>query len=167
MESFPLSPETGQSWMLKRNFGKSDVVDGGIWKDTKHHPQYLLGTSQSLTKVPRYYHLSGRCSSCWREEMTQARIQRTCNRPFTSSTGLCVKTRLCAQPLIWKWFFTLMQIKLIFTRKVVHLASFWKWGFFELGSGLFATLETWRKLGRVNIARTSGTVTRDREKIDQ
>ena len=29
-----------------------------------------------------------------------------------------------------------MQIKLIFTRKVVHLASFWKWGFFELGSGL-------------------------------
>ena len=29
-----------------------------------------------------------------------------------------------------------MQIKLIFTRKVVHLASFWKWGFLELGSGL-------------------------------
>ena len=30
----------------------------------------------------------------------------------------------------------LMQIKLIFTRKVVHLASFWKWGFLEPGSGL-------------------------------
>ena len=30
----------------------------------------------------------------------------------------------------------LMQIKLIFTRKVVHLASFWKWGFLELGSCL-------------------------------
>ena len=29
------------------------------------------------------------------------------------------------------------QIKLIFTWKVVHLASFWKWGFLELGSGLF------------------------------
>ena len=29
-----------------------------------------------------------------------------------------------------------MQIKLIFTRKTVHLASFWKWGFLELGSGL-------------------------------
>ena len=29
-----------------------------------------------------------------------------------------------------------MQIKLIFIRKVVHLASFWKWGFLELGSGL-------------------------------
>ena len=29
-----------------------------------------------------------------------------------------------------------MQIKLIFTRKVMHLASFCKWGFVELGSGL-------------------------------
>ena len=29
-----------------------------------------------------------------------------------------------------------MQVKLIFTRKVVLLASFWKWGFLELGSGL-------------------------------
>ena len=38
---------------------------------------------------------------------------------------------------MWKSFFILMQIKLIFTRKVVHLASFWKWRFLELGSGLF------------------------------
>ena len=50
--------------------------------------------------------------------------------------GLCFKTRVGAQPLIWKWFFILMQIKLIFTKKVVHLASFWNWGFLELGSGL-------------------------------
>ena len=28
-----------------------------------------------------------------------------------------------------------MQIKLISTRKGVHLASFWQWGFLELGSG--------------------------------
>ena len=48
---------------------------------------------------------------------------------FRVPLGLCIKTRLSAQPLIWKWFFILMQIKLIFTRKVVHLASFWKWGF--------------------------------------
>ena len=32
-----------------------------------------------------------------------------------------------------------MQIKLIFTRKVVHQASSWKWGFLELRSGLLAT----------------------------
>ena len=34
-------------------------------------------------------------------------------------------------------FHSHVQIKLIFTRKVVHLASFWKWGFLELGNGLF------------------------------
>ena len=55
---------------------------------------------------------------------------------FRVSPGLCIKTRLSAQPLIWKRFFILMQIKLIFTRKVAHLASFWKWGFLEFGSGL-------------------------------
>ena len=33
-----------------------------------------------------------------------------------------------------------MQTKLVFTRKVVHLASLWKWGFLELGSGLFTTI---------------------------
>ena len=36
--------------------------------------------------------------------------------------------------MIWIWFFILIQIKLIFTRKVAHLASFWKRGFLELGS---------------------------------
>ena len=48
------------------------------------------------------------------------------NRSFPSSPG----------PLIWKWFVILMRIKLTFTRKVVHLASFWKWAVLELGSGL-------------------------------
>ena len=56
---------------------------------------------------------------------------------FRVPPGLCMKTKLGAQPLIWKWFFILMQIKLIFTRKVSYLASFWKLGFLELGSGLF------------------------------
>ena len=50
---------------------------------------------------------------------------------FGVPPGLCFKTRV-----IWKSFFILMQIKLIFTRKVVHLASFWKWRVLELGSGL-------------------------------
>ena len=30
-----------------------------------------------------------------------------------------------------------MQIKLIFTTKVSHLATFWEWDFLELGNGLF------------------------------
>ena len=64
-------------------------------------------------------------------------LHRSGNRPFLSSPGpLFPYTRLSVQPLIWKWFFILMQIKLIFTRKVVHFASFWKRGFSELGSGL-------------------------------
>ena len=62
---------------------------------------------------------------------------------FRVPPGLCFKTRLSAQPLIWKSFFILMQIKLIFTRKVEHLASFWKWGFLELGSGLLRFLGIW------------------------
>ena len=47
---------------------------------------------------------------------------------FRVLPGLSIKTRLSAQPLIWKWFFILIQVKLNSTRKVVHLASFWKWG---------------------------------------
>ena len=51
---------------------------------------------------------------------------------FRVPPGLCFKTRVGAQPLIWKSFFILMQIKLIFTRKVVHLAlldsiAFYSW----------------------------------------
>ena len=60
-------------------------------------------------------------------------VKTLLNKPFPS---LCSKTRLSAQPLMWKWFFILMQIKLIFTRKVAHFTSFWKWGFMELGNGL-------------------------------
>ena len=60
---------------------------------------------------------------------------------FRVPPSICIKTRLSVQPLIWKWFFILIQIKLIFTRKVVHLASFWKWGFLELESGLLCRLE--------------------------
>ena len=42
---------------------------------------------------------------------------------FRVPPDLRIKTRFSVQPLIWKWLFILMQIKLIFTRKVVHLAS--------------------------------------------
>ena len=51
---------------------------------------------------------------------------------FRVPPGLCIKTRLSAQPLIWNWFFILMQIKLIFKRKVVHLDSFWKLRFLPI-----------------------------------
>ena len=41
------------------------------------------------------------------------------------------KARLSAKPLTWKWFLIIMQIKLIFTTKVSHFASFCKWDFWK------------------------------------
>ena len=64
---------------------------------------------------------------------------------FRVSPGVFIKTRLSAQPLAWKWFFILMQIKLIFTRKAVHLASFWNWVFLEFGSGLYSCCRNFSK----------------------
>ena len=78
---------------------------------------------------------------------------------FRVPPGLCFKARVGAQPQIWKSFFILMQIKLIFRRKVVHLASFWKWGFLELGSGLFLRrpygLKSWHRLLRPSLLSLS------------
>ena len=48
----------------------------------------------------------------------------------------------CEAIEIKRIFFNLVQIKLILTTKVVQLASFWKWGFLELGNGLLATCES-------------------------
>ena len=48
---------------------------------------------------------------------------------------LCFKARLGEKSLMWKWLFILMQIKLIFTRKVSHLASFLKCEFFVTRKG--------------------------------
>ena len=51
------------------------------------------------------------------------------NRP-----NLCFKAKLSAKPLMWKWSFILMQIKLIIARKVWNLASVLKWEFLELAN---------------------------------
>ena len=56
---------------------------------------------------------------------------------FQIASSLYFKARLSPKPLLRKWFLITMQIKLIFTTKVSHLASFWKWDFLELGNGSF------------------------------
>ena len=43
---------------------------------------------------------------------------------FRNAASLCFKTRPSAKPSLCKLFFIIMQIKLIFTRKVLHFASF-------------------------------------------
>ena len=72
-------------------------------------------SNMSITRrsVPSY------TQSIPRSDISNTRIGH-----FRVPPGLCFKTRVGAQPLIWKSFFILMQIKLISTRKVVHLASF-------------------------------------------
>ena len=75
---------------------------------------------------------------------------------FRVPPRLCFKTRVGAQSLIWKSFLILMQIKLIFTRKVVHLAWFWKWGFLELGSGRLLNVILWNK-PRAGVGSSVGT----------
>ena len=67
----------------------------------------------------------------------KACVRRTKLGHFRVPRNLAFKARLTAKPLIWKWFLIMMQIKLIFTTKVSHLASFWKWEFLELGNDLF------------------------------
>ena len=74
--------------------------------------------------------------------------EREKNRSSPSYPSLCFKARVSAKPLIWKLFYIFMQTKLIFTKKVLHFASFWKREFLELGNSLF--LLFCRLLGHVS-----------------
>ena len=53
-----------------------------------------------------------------------ARLLQSLIGHFRVPPILCFKTRVGAQPLRWKSFFILRQIKFIFTRKVVHQPHF-------------------------------------------
>ena len=78
---------------------------------------------------------------------------------FRVVPSLCFKARLSVKPLIWKWFYILMQIKLICTRKVLHLASFWKWEFLELWNGLQTQINRPSTTGhRINTVNESVTL---------
>ena len=61
------------------------------------------------------------------------------NRLFRFASSHFFKARLSVKPLIWKWFLIIMQIKRIYTTKVSHLASFWKWDFFGNRKWLIAS----------------------------
>ena len=76
----------------------------------------------------------------WRTQMIRRKWR------FRVALSFSWKARLRTKPLIWKCFFIFIftQIKLIFTRKVSHLASFWKWEFLELGTPFnFSLLTDW------------------------
>ena len=88
--------------------------------------------------------------------------------------SLCFKARLGAKPLIWTWRFIPLHIKLIFTRKVLHLASFWKWEILELWKreslGFWGSppRDLWlSRFLKGNLARglAKGTITRDTNRV--
>ena len=52
--------------------------------------------------------------------------------PFLSYPSLCFKLRFFTKLLIWKYCFYPQANETIITRKILHLPSFWKWGFFTV-----------------------------------
>ena len=66
---------------------------------------------------------------CINKKKTPKQVNRSF---FQVAKRLYLKARLIAKPLIWKWLLIVMQIKLIFTRKVLHLMLFWKCQILEL-----------------------------------
>ena len=64
------------------------------------------------------------------------RLHCTMNGPFPCSPRPLYQNQVKCSAFDMEMIFILMQIKL-FTWKVVHLVSFWKWGVLELGSGQF------------------------------
>ena len=81
-----------------------------------------------------FYIYNASTSEAKTQAQTIARHVIRTKAPITVSSRLLWRTAFDIE----KIFFILMQRK-SFHKKVVHLASFWKWGFLELGSGQLAT----------------------------
>ena len=59
--------------------------------------------------------------------LERLRTNLSLNRPFLSSSEPLYQNEVECSAFDMEMIFILMQIKLILTRKIVHLASFWKW----------------------------------------
>ena len=103
----------------RKTEGELGRVDLTVFSPISSQPCFCLVLSVSLLSSP----LDNPSSlSAWKS-LAKARnqpdfptpISEPKQRPINISPGLCIKTRLSTQPLIWKLFFILMQIKLIFT----------------------------------------------------
>ena len=88
---------------------------------------------QTLTAHAFLMAVSLRCSF-WTELVVYNRPLPWCSKPLFQSEARCE-----AIDVKWSIIYILMQIKLLFTRKVLHLPSFWKWEFLELGNFLDCT----------------------------
>ena len=104
----------------RKTEGELGRVDLTVFSPISSQPCFCLVLPVSLLSSP----LANPSSlSAWKR-LAKARnqpdfltpISEPKQRPINISPGLCIKTRLSAQPLIWKLFFILMMIKIIFTR---------------------------------------------------
>ena len=69
----------------------------------------------------------------WKRQCQQSILK---NRLFPSCPKHLFQSEAECDAIALKFFVTLMQIKLIFTRRVLHLASFWKWEVWRFGNNL-------------------------------
>ena len=128
--------DLNKPWSCK--YDRKNVKNWHVWlscswlhSGTKRYPQFpsivrkckwpSLSRKSKIEKVCYHGNLTSQFSS----------LLKIANEHFNCK--VCRNARLRAKPLTWKWFFILMQIKLICIRKVLHLAWFWKWESLELG----------------------------------
>ena len=129
----PSSPSTGWGWRDEWHFTQGEA--SGCLSSTKSFLEIRLASKWNSTfrVVP-----VEKFRKQWMSEKVILFSQRECSKRKWAISELLQASvfegTLCAKPLIGTWFFILMQIEL--TRKVLHLASFWKRKFLELGIGL-------------------------------
>ena len=68
-----------------------------------------------------------RCFSSWPSTWPPWRHVQTSNKSFPISPGPLYQNEVKCSAFDMEIILILKQVKLIFTRKVMHLASFWKW----------------------------------------
>ena len=139
IEGTPLSRgHLAWSWvcLLKEHLYPEDTWPGPecvYWRNTSIQRTLGLVLSVFIEGTPLF---RGHMAVLVPSVSPEGRLHCTMNRPFPSSPRPLYQNEVKCPAFDMEMIFILMQIKL-FTWKVVHSVSFWKWGFLELGSGQF------------------------------
>ena len=127
-------------------FCLSHFMEARYWAQPKRIVVFVEETQQRGKRRVRFVNQL-RFSKTWNKrnenllEVVAGSINATIGH-FWVSRGLCFKARLLsAKPLIWKRLFSCANVnETRYLKNVLHLASFWKWGFLELGNGPFTEM---------------------------
>ena len=111
------------------DFTVTDMTQTGVRHWGKQH-QILLPVECSWSKNLQKQEKGWVFNYGLTEQSRQA--HKRMNRPFSSCLKLLFQTEAKCEAIDMKVIFSLMQIKFIFTRKVLYIASFLKWEFFNL-----------------------------------